>query len=253
VGVDWNAVTGVGTVAVAVSAVFVAFWSEWRSDRRLSAERCYSEQKLTEERTRSDEKLGEERRLAREREQFAEASQVEVLLAAPQRGPIDLESNPKPPPRLELTVKNHGSYAITDIEAKAWAEMLTGVSLVIFTEPRQEQRSDALNPASPYREPVLGSHPDWLPPWDARLIFEEELPSPLKNGEEEPLEGPPAYPIVRWTDRWGTGWEHMRGKLQQVDRSVTPSDVAGPGGPAGPLKPSWSYPGYRQSPSIGIR
>jgi len=24
------------------------------------------------------------------------------------------------------------------------------------------------------------------------------------------------YPVVRWTDRWGTTWEHKRGAVRQV-------------------------------------
>jgi len=24
------------------------------------------------------------------------------------------------------------------------------------------------------------------------------------------------YPLVRWTDRWGTRWEHRRGEVRQV-------------------------------------
>jgi hypothetical protein len=26
-----------------------------------------------------------------------------------------------------------------------------------------------------------------------------------------------AYPIVRWTDRWGTRWEHELGEVRQID------------------------------------
>ena len=201
---------------------------EKRMWQALTASHWYGPDAVRTDELARYKRPGQTRRLASEREQFAEASRVEVVLAVPRGGPTDLE--PRPPLKLELTVKNHGSYAILDIEAMAWVEMLTGAGLFFFSEPRQEQRSDALNPASPYWEPVHGSHPDWLPPWDARLIFEEDLPSPLKSGKE----GAPAYPIVRWTDRWGTGWEHMRGKLQQVDRSEGVKYVLGPGGPAGP-------------------
>jgi hypothetical protein len=82
VPIDWNAVTGVGTVAVALSAVWIAVWSDRQQGRRLEGERCRSERNLTEERKRSDAEVAEERRLTQRREQSAEASLVEVVLTA---------------------------------------------------------------------------------------------------------------------------------------------------------------------------
>jgi hypothetical protein len=28
------------------------------------------------------------------------------------------------------------------------------------------------------------------------------------------------YPVVRWTDRWGTRWEHKRGNVQQIQEDA---------------------------------
>lgn len=209
--IDWNAVTGIGTVAVAVSAVSIAVWSDWRSQTRLKSEREHSEKQLTEERTRSDEEIKEERRLSQEREQFAEASQVEVALIIPRAG--DAESDQAP--TLKLTVRNHGKYAITDIRAWAGLKLRKGYSLHPFGEPRQEQRWDGLDLDSQYTEPAPGARPDWLPPWDVRLVFEADPPGPFSS-EMGVLAG---YPIVLWTDRWGNSWEHKRGKLRQVNSS----------------------------------
>jgi hypothetical protein len=52
---------------------------------------------------------------------------------------------------------------------------------------------------------------DTLTPWDAGLRFEADA----IDGRD--LENP--YPVVRWTDRWGTRWEHNRGEVRQVDES----------------------------------
>jgi hypothetical protein len=228
--IDWNAVTGIGTVAVALSATGIAVWSDWRSGVRLKEEReynktqlveerKYSKTQLEEERTRSDTKINQERGLAQEREQFAEASQVEVALTIP-RGASDFgNTGSEQAPKLRLTVRNHGNYAITEIRAWAALKLHPGYELRTFSQPRQEQRWDALDPNSQYIEPTPGAHPDWLPPWDVRLVFETDLPDPSK-GEKEILAG---YPIVFWTDRWGQAWEHKRGKLQQISSSDEPT------------------------------
>jgi hypothetical protein len=47
-----------------------------------------------------------------------------------------------------------------------------------------------------------------LTPWDERTSF---VSDPI--GERHIFH---PYPIVRWVDRWGTRWEHKRGKVRQV-------------------------------------
>jgi len=49
---------------------------------------------------------------------------------------------------------------------------------------------------------------DILTPWDAGLRFEADAM------EVRDLKSP--YLLVRWTDRWGTRWEHKRGEVGQV-------------------------------------
>jgi ADP-ribosylglycohydrolase len=75
-------VTAIGTVGVAVAAVGIALWTEWRSGKRLEAEHQRSDRMLKEERARSKEEIDEERRGAREREQLAQAYAVQVVLAS---------------------------------------------------------------------------------------------------------------------------------------------------------------------------
>ena len=47
-----------------------------------------------------------------------------------------------------------------------------------------------------------------LTPWNAGVRFESD------EIHTQHLSGP--YPIVRWTDRWGTRWEHKRGVMRQI-------------------------------------
>jgi hypothetical protein len=63
--------TAIGTVALAIVAVFAPIYNEWRADRRLRAEHERSDKFLAQERARGDEHLREERQLALDREQLA--------------------------------------------------------------------------------------------------------------------------------------------------------------------------------------
>jgi hypothetical protein len=71
---DWaTATTAIGTVAVAVVAVSVAFFTERRAGRRLREEQKRSDDRLAEERALHAKEIAEERALADKRltEQFA--------------------------------------------------------------------------------------------------------------------------------------------------------------------------------------
>jgi hypothetical protein len=73
-GPDWaSATTAIGTVAVAVVAVGVAFFADLRARRRLREERKRSDDLLSEERALHAKEIAEERALAsqRLRDQFA--------------------------------------------------------------------------------------------------------------------------------------------------------------------------------------
>ena len=47
-----------------------------------------------------------------------------------------------------------------------------------------------------------------LTPWDMALRFETD------RVHVKFLTAP--YPVVCWTDRWGTRWEHKRGEVRQI-------------------------------------
>jgi hypothetical protein len=176
VAIDWNAVTGTGTILVAVTAVVVAIWSDRQQGRRLTRQQATSDEKLAAERAHSDAAVREERRLVLEREQFAEASLVEVVAAVKKPG-MNFGSLDRVP-QLTVSVRNRGKYTITDIAPWAVLREGNGWQLVKLIEPRQEQHWDSSNPKTEYVEPVPGTHPDWLPPWDARLVYSTALASP---------------------------------------------------------------------------
>jgi uncharacterized membrane protein YcjF (UPF0283 family) len=57
VSTNWDAVTGLGTVAVAVVAVAVAVLGEWRSSARIKSERRHAAKVLAAQQEHSDEQL----------------------------------------------------------------------------------------------------------------------------------------------------------------------------------------------------
>ncbi len=108
-GPDWaSIVTAIGTVLVAIVAVGIALWSEWRTGKRLADERAFSRAQIEEE-----------RRIARNGEQFSEAYAVHGERSASAS-------------RLGAIVINHGRYAITGIEAQLRLGS-SNPSLVSFT------------------------------------------------------------------------------------------------------------------------
>jgi len=79
-GPDWaSIVTAIGTVLVAIVAVGIALWSEWRTGKRLADERAFSRAQIEEE-----------RRIARNGEQFSEAYAVQVTVG-------EITTTPEPP------------------------------------------------------------------------------------------------------------------------------------------------------------
>jgi hypothetical protein len=65
--VIWNALTAIGTIAVAITAVGIAILGERRTDRRIRDERERSDRLIAAEHARADRQLAEERALADKR------------------------------------------------------------------------------------------------------------------------------------------------------------------------------------------
>ena len=115
-GPGWTDIlTAIGTVGAVVAAVGIALWTEYRSGRRLAAEHERSDRQLEAERKRSSAEIEDERRIARDREQLAEAHAVRVVHVWTPAGP---QEKPREARRLAAIVTNHGAYTITRLEAR---------------------------------------------------------------------------------------------------------------------------------------
>jgi hypothetical protein len=206
-GPDWATImTAIGTVAVAVVAVGVALFAEWRADKRLANERAHSDEQLREERAHSAAQIAEERHIAQEREQFAEAYAVQVTLM---RSGVHGEGEDAAQ-RLIVAIVNHGVQTITRIEVRFSPD---GASVI--PARKQERLTVDLNlpPGGRVAARFVASaeartFSDRLTAWDTGMTAETD---PI--GEQR-LTDPRV--IVRWTDRWGTRWEHKRGEVRQI-------------------------------------
>jgi hypothetical protein len=230
---DW--LTAVGTVAVALAAVGVALFAEWRASVRVRAERARSDLVLADERAHSDQVLADERAAAdkrlksqqehsdrqfhaaqtrsQETEQYTEAYAVQVTVAetTTASGPPNEYGDPGPDAakRLAALVVNRGRYAITRVTAQFSPDgrSLTSASRVVripvsFESLPPELRGDF----GPLRD--KRGHGDTLAPWDAGMRIESD------NVGVRHVAGP--YFVVRWVDRWGTHWEHKRGVVRYI-------------------------------------
>jgi hypothetical protein len=252
--VIWNALTAIGTIAVAVIAVGIAIWGERRTDRRISderersdkliaaeheradrqlaeeraladkrladqlahsdaqlaAERAAADARLKEELAHADERLAEEHRIAREREQWAEAYAVEVTVAqmSPEAWGSRVTTQPDVPIACPVAiVVNRGHYAITEV----YAQFRAGTG-GLMPYGRTEHYSSWRNLGGEMAAGVLGAErnlsPTTLNPADAGLRFSEDART------VRDLAG--SYPIIRWRDRWGTRWESRQGVVRQI-------------------------------------
>jgi hypothetical protein len=185
---DWF--TAAGTFAAAVAAVGVAVWSDWR--------------------------VRQERASASEREQFAQALTVEVAQGEQISGARDTVYNePDGTQRvLVALVVNRSNYTITQVQARfrlspdganpslveSHAERIANYDLV-----DEKLRHGLSGP------PEGPADIAWLAPVDVGMRFEsDDIPAGQVLGW---------YPVVRWTDRWGLGWEHRLGNVRRIAES----------------------------------
>jgi hypothetical protein len=112
---------------------------------------------------------------------------------------------------LSVMIVNKGSYTITRIEARFCTDGNNVISHHQFARlgafddlPRR------LSEGFTRLEDDSGCG-DVLAPGDIGMRFESD-----RLGAQH-IAGP--FPLVRWTDRWGTRWEHKRGEVLQVGES----------------------------------
>ena len=111
---------------------------------------------------------------------------------------------------LAAVIVNRGAYTITRVEAQLSPD---GRSLLAYRG--QIRVSSFAAPVGQAKEgfeaaPEAAMHAS-LTPWNAGLRFEVDAID--RKHPKNP------YPVVRWTDRWGTRWENKRGEVRQVDAS----------------------------------
>jgi hypothetical protein len=159
----------------------------------------------------------QDRRRADRREQYAQADAVQVLLGARQTGdPSDDsdDSDRRDGPltkRLVAIVVNHGQYTITRLEARAGLSAAGNPSLIPLrvrpSRPGARNLDDSLRTIWSQLESLMPPAQQ-LTRWDQDIVFESD---PVNDGQ---VAG--AYPVVRWTDRWGNRWEHKRAEVRQT-------------------------------------
>jgi hypothetical protein len=112
-------------------------------------------------------------------------------------------------------VSNHGGYTITRLEAQFSYD---GKSLTTHRKYKRESGFDDIDESlrkgwwESDEEAAYGV----LTPWDQGIRIESDAV------HEQFLKNP--YPLVRWTDRWGTRWEHRLGQVRRIrdDESWVP-------------------------------
>jgi hypothetical protein len=208
-GPSWTDImTAFGTVGAVIVAVGIALWTERRLGKRLKAEQDRSDRLLKEEREHSTAQLEEERRIAREREQLAEAYQVHVVMAQRPAGEPDAYGQPDDSAgRRAVMLVNRGSYTITRIEVRFSYD---GQSTVGHRAYRHMWGYASIPDTLLHGWRESSEHAGYsvLTPWDGGLRFETDAV------HVKFLSHP--YSLVCWTDRWGTRWEHRRGEVRQV-------------------------------------
>jgi hypothetical protein len=250
--------TAWGTLAVAVAAVAVALFAEWRasvrvrderqhSDKILANERELADKRLADEQDRHDEEIAEERRLADERlrtqmahsdeqlfqerqaadmrvllerdraweqERLAEAWSVEIVAGRMPPEPGITSEPGQPIGRPVVVVINHGRYTITQVDARFSPD---GKSIVGRSQTEASWDVSRLPPdlANSLDGPIGQAYLGVLTPGTGmRFLGDTLLVSVLRS----------TFPLVRWTDRSGTRWEHKQGDVRQLreDEDWTP-------------------------------
>jgi len=219
-GPDWASImTAIGTVAVAMAAVGIALWSDKRTDNRIRDEREFAKSQLQAEisaagnrlkaqQEYSASQLREERQREQDAEQLAEAYLVQVSLgvSGPRRDPVLDDPSVQNLRQLAAVVVNRGRYAITGIEARFLICDVLSESRKSFIrrggldDVPEELRTELAEQVNPTR--ALSSR-------DVGMRFDLVYPVNVTNVQD-------ASVIIRFTDRWGSRWEHRSGEVRKI-------------------------------------
>jgi hypothetical protein len=132
------------------------------------------------------------------------------------KDPIEpVEEHDPPVQSLVAIIVNRGRYTITRVEAQFW--LVTGSAGSLVSHRRMELLTGYADLDEKLREDLSGPQEyniylDRLAPWDIGIrVVSDPMAVKFTRG---------SYPVVRWTDRWGTRWEHRRGQVRQIDDSA---------------------------------
>jgi hypothetical protein len=209
--------TAWGTLALAVAAVAVALFGEWRAVVRTRQERERSDKQLAEERAAADMRLQRqldystsqllvERKQAQEREQLlnALAMRVERTFLNPSYTPVtDFISGDLAPERVIVTMINNGMYPVADVSVQFYF------------------RGAQLADAAAFKTGPLDTEID-LTEWSSlrrysRVLAVGSAVSFVSNVITQDGDDWRRPAVVRWRDPHGQLWEQGNGKVWRVD------------------------------------
>ena len=241
---EWTAVGTVALAAVTIATIIITIvittqdrnradtkltGERARHDKEIETERARHDKEIGDERARHDKEIEDERRLADDRlreerermqdaEQRAEASTVLITpfaMPAKQAAKLQAEMAAKleeePDHKIEarvgeecpvVIIVNDGRFVITNVHARfvkdstIYQSALKQHSNVYDSLPKEWLSGLVADPAIGVPPRIGGM----------QFIGKGMVPADLKG----------VYAIVRWTDRWGTRWEHRKGDVQPI-------------------------------------
>jgi hypothetical protein len=204
-----------GTLAVAVAAVAVALFAEWRAGVRVAQEREHSARVLADERKPADDRLAaqlaaSEAQLRAERDEARKVAQESDAWAVQ----VDLSDSlvagsPGSPPGeakvLMATVTNNGRRALGRVRAKFSSDgsQRSDVKYGNYL-PRYMPEGFLIPLDTPSQPGVLA--PGGIMKFDSDGIGTAELTAPEV--------------IVRWRDPYGQEWQHRHGHVMRITDST---------------------------------
>jgi hypothetical protein len=212
--------TAWGTLAVAVVAVAIAFFAEWRASIRVISERDHAAKVLEDERKAADERLNaqmahsdrqlqEERQKTQDALQLSEAYAIRVIVGQQDGLITDPNINAGPDDvlrSLAVVVVNESHYTVTDVAVGLFS------SNGSMTSPaRVERMTDSLLQGA-LEGPPNDMGDRTLAPGASGLRFAGSA------RRQHDLRG--TYPLVRWTDMWGQMWENSKGRVRKTSAST---------------------------------
>jgi hypothetical protein len=209
--------TAWGTLAVAVAAVAVALFAEWRASIRAAAARKHSDKQLADERAAADERLRRqlehsavqlqaERDQVREREQQANAWAVRVELAEYDAGPRSSAMAGQPDDaakQVMAVVTNNGTYPITEVSTQFSPD---GSSLVGYWRA-EHGGFPPTNGLVATGMPAVVGYAGVLTSGNSMCFASDAIATVHLNSP---------HAVVRWRDYWHQRWEYKKANVRKV-------------------------------------